>query len=88
MFNIKRFLFGIPLEERPDVPCNNKKKHYGYIDMNLSCPNCMFKNIAKDKMEQSIKDEQLRIKHQEELAELIANKIVEKLGECSLFHSI
>lgn len=40
----------------------------------------MFKKIAKEKMEHAIKKEELRKKHDEELAELIANKVVEKIG--------
>ena len=79
MFSIRRFLFGSPLEERPDVQCGDKKEHYEWIDVRMSCPNCMFKKIAKDKMDQAIKNEQKRKQDEEALAELIATKVVEKL---------
>lgn len=72
---------GLPYEERPDVPCGNKKEHYEWTDSRMSCPNCMFKRIAAEKLEEAIAEKERKKMEMEQLADMIVTKLITKLKE-------
>lgn len=76
---IKRFLVGVPLGERPDVPCGDKKEHYEWVDARMACPNCMFNRFAAEKVEEAVKEKERKEREMEQLAEMIATKVVERM---------
>jgi len=82
---IKTFFVGLPLSERPDVPCGDKAEHYYWTDDRLMCPNCLSIKL-KEKAQIQLRldterENERKMNEYEILSDMIAAKVLARLND-------